>query len=204
MGLIGIILLLIICLICYNVWFNLKYTEGEQIMMRFKKEKKEREKISKKVKEHLRAEYFPENPMLEIVNETLDERQKYALILFLSIINTDYFDKKKLLQDEYIDDLIKLLKVTNQGFADYSDLVRVNNKIYKNHLKTFQEEQKIYLMVFMIEMLEQGGKPTDIILEKTQNKVNTFLNITQQEYNVLKEKATNRLNNYKTIVYNEY
>lgn len=204
MGIIAVVVILVVGLICYNIWFNLKYSEGEQIMMRHRKEKKREEKIKNEVDKQLREKFFPDNPFLEILNETLNERQKYALILMMSIVNTDYFGKKQSEHNEYINEIHKLLNISNQGFLDYSELISINNSIYKNHLKTFQDEQKIYLMVFVIEMLMQGGKPNDTDLEKTKNKIISFLKITSDEYVGLVEKANQRINNYNNIMKNGY
>lgn len=202
MGIIAVVVILIVGLICYNIWFNLKYSEGEQIMMRHRKEKKREEKIKNEIDKQLREKFFPDNPFLEILNETLNERQKYALILMMSIINTDYFGKKQSKHNEYINELHKLLNISNQGFLDYSELIGVNNSIYKNHLKTFHDEQKIYLMVFVVEMLMQGGKPNSKDLEKTKNKIMSFLNITSDEYRSLVNKANQRINNYNNMLRN--
>lgn len=204
MGIIAVVVILVVGLICYNIWFNLKYSEGEQIMMRHRKEKKREEKIKNEIDKQLRENFFPNNPFLEILNESLNEKQKYALIVMMSIVNTDYVGKKQSEHNEYINELHKLLNISNQGFLDYSELISVNNSIYQNHLKTFHDEQKTYLMVFVVEMLMQGGKPNQTDLEKTKNKIMSFLNITSEDYRSLVDKANQRINNYNNMLQNEY
>jgi len=191
MGFIGIIVLVVIGIICYNIWFNLKYTEGEQIMMRHKKEKAQREKISKKVKEHLRSEYFPdiENPKKElfiIVNKNLTESQKSIILIMLTIVSIEFDEQQRIKHTQYIYGLYNKFNLRD-------DLK--NTRVYNNHsllkerLELFEKNQKLYLIFYLMDMFVSDGGIDDDKIEIVQNKIVDYCSITDDEFNSFIEKV---------------
>ncbi|MFG6686240.1 hypothetical protein ACGK9U_06640 [Mariniflexile sp. HNIBRBA6329] len=183
MGFIGIIILVVIGIIVYNIYFNLKYSEGEQIMMRFKKEQKQ--------KQNLTNEYVS-----RVINDLFTERQKLATIMMLDVISIGFSNNeyKLNLQKDYIDNLTKSFNLADNRIIDYTSLIGANLKIHMNDLKTFEKPQMLYLVTFLTDLMKLGGNPTNKQVEISQDRFVKFSGISHTEFNSLLDEINSIAN----------
>jgi hypothetical protein len=173
MGFIGVIVLLIIGIICYNVWFNLKYSEGEQIMMQHKREKKE---IKMNQNESMR----------KLANELFSLNQKLAIIVVLNrilCISKKDFHNGGIAQKKYLSNLAtEVFKLNNEQILNYNNTVKNNDQILKNDLKIFDATNNFLLISYASQMLESGGALTNGESNRAREILKKSLNLSDIDF----------------------
>ena len=144
---IGIIVLLVIGLIIYNVNFDLKNSEGDKIMKAHRKEMNEERKIRMRLSGVEKLKNFK-------------TEEKYALLSSLKLIsNGSEYDFKKESQKKRIQDTMHLLDVGQNAWETYDSNINMRN--LKFHFSKMSNYSKECYLDYVMGFLSLEGMPTD-------------------------------------------
>jgi len=163
-----IIVIAVIGLIIYNTNFNLKHSEGDKIMVEFKKEKNIERKSRMRVSG---AEKLQKFKMAE----------KYAVLSSLVLImKGSDFESNKESQKQRIEDLRITIDMDENAWKTYESISNRTN--LKFHLSTLTKYSKESYLDFVMGFISLDGLPSDNEIAHTNEITKALLDYSLSEY----------------------